>query len=207
VLAFTAWNRPGVSQRWDLAMFGVSEKKFLDLPALNQAATDELMPALSGDGRLMAFTTNGSSTGVTDICLYDRSTRQVDPLPAMNSPQRDLDPALTADGRLVAFSSDRPGGSGGRDIYLFDRTASALVPLPGLNSVAHEQSSAITADGRFLLFVSERTSGTGERDLFLYDRQTAQLLPTPGLNARQEDIDPCIILLPAVPAIAQDAKP
>ena len=43
---------------------------------------------------------------------------------------------------------------------------------------------------------SERLGGTGERDIYLYDRQTQKLLPTPGLNSRDDDYDPCVIVLP-----------
>jgi Tol biopolymer transport system component len=196
LLAFAAWNRPGASQRWDVFLYDVTAKKFLDLPGVNTPAFDERMPALSGDGRYLAFTSNAKGgVGRTDIYLYDRAKSQVLPLPGLNSPNMDIEPSLSADGNLIAFVSDRPGGSGGRDIYLFDRQAGKLLPLPGLNSVAHEQSPALSPDGRFLAFVSERLGGEGERDIYLYDRQTQKLLPTPGLNAKQEDFDPCVIVL------------
>ena len=65
-----------------------------------------------------------------------------------------------------------------------------------MNSVANEQSPSLSADGRYIAFVSERLGGEGERDVYLYDRQAQKLLPTPGLNARQEDFDPCVIVLP-----------
>jgi Tol biopolymer transport system component len=107
----------------------------------------------------------------------------------------DVEPSLSGDGRLVAFVSDRPGGRGGRDVYLYDREGKKLLPLPGLNSVAHEQSPSLSADGRYLAFVSERVGGAGERDVYLYDRQARKLLPTPGLNSRQEDFDPCVVVL------------
>ena len=63
--------------------------------------------------------------------------------------------------------------------------------------MAQEQSPALSPDGRFLAFVSERLGGAGERDIYLYDRQTRKLLPTPGLNAKQDDFDPCVIVLKA----------
>jgi Tol biopolymer transport system component len=196
LLAFAVWNRPGGSPRWDVVLYDVAAKKLAELPNLNTGPADERMPAFSADGRFLAFTTNArDGVGLTDVALYDRRAGRVVPLPEMNSPQMDAEPALSANGRLVAFISDRPGGSGGRDVYLYDRSAKAFLPLPGLNSVAHEQSPALSPDGRFLVFVSERAGGAGERDLYLYDRQRQRLLPTPGLNAKQEDFDPCIIVL------------
>ncbi len=198
LLAFTAWNRPGSSPRWDVLLYDVAGKKLADLPNLNGPATDERMPALSGDGRFLAFTTNAKGgVGLTDIFVYDRDAKQVLTAPELNSPDMDVEPALSADGRLIAFVSDRPGGSGGRDVYLFDRANRKLLPLPGLNSIAHEQTPSLSPDGRYIAFVSERIGGEGERDIYLYDRQTAKLLLTPGLNAKQEDFDPCVIVLRA----------
>jgi Tol biopolymer transport system component len=196
LLAFAAWYRPGATQRWDLFLYDVPGKRFLDLPNLNTAAFDERMPAFNGNGRWLAFTSNAKGgVGATDVYLYDRHARKVAALQEMNSRQLDVEPSLSADGRLIAFVSDRPGGSGGRDIYLFDRTEKRFLPLPGLNSAAHEQTPSLSPSGRFLAFVSERLGGAGERDIYLYDRQTQKLLPTPGLNSKQEDFDPCVIVL------------
>ncbi len=198
VLAFAAWNRPGASNRWDIVTFDIGSKQ-LQSPALwNAPATDERMPALSGDGLLIAFVSNSSEGGaVADIHLWDHKAAVEVPLPGLNSPSRDVEPSLSADGRWIAFVSDRPGGSGARDVYLYDRQSSQLVPLPGLNSVAQEQMPSLSPDGRYLAFVSERRAGVGERDVFVYDRMAARLLATPDLNSAREEIDPCIIVLPA----------
>ena len=42
---------------------------------------------------------------------------------------------------------------------------------------------------------TERLTGVGERDVYLYDRATQKLLPTPGLNSKQDDFDPCLVVL------------
>jgi Tol biopolymer transport system component len=196
LLAFAAWNRPGaVGQGWHVFLYDLPNKKFLDLPDLNRSTTDDRMPALNGDGRLLAFTSNRpDGAGLTDIYLYDRQESKVIALPQLNSKHMDAQPSVSADGNLIAFVSDRPGGSGGRDIYLFDRAAGRLVPLPGLNSVAHEYAPSLSPDGRFIAFVSERLGGQGERDIYLYDRQAQKVLPTPGLNSARDDFDPCVIV-------------
>lgn len=198
LLAFAAWNRPAASPRWDVFLHDRAAKKLLDLPGLNTAAADERMPALSGDGRWLAYTTNGKGgAGLTDVWLYDRKEGKVHTLPEMNSKHTEVEPSLSADGRLIAFVSDRPGGAGGRDIYLYDRVDKKFLPLPGLNSAAHEQSPSLSPDGRYLAFVSERTGGAGERDVYLYDRRAEKLLPAPGLNDKRDDFDPCVIVLKA----------
>jgi Tol biopolymer transport system component len=197
VVAYSAWAKPGGNPRWGVYLYDLTAGKLLDLPKLNVEAADQRMSALSGDGRWLAYATNArGGVGLTDVFLYDCQEKTVFALPEMNSPGSDLQPSLSGDGRLVAFVSDRPGGKGGRDIYLYDRQEKKFLPLPGLNTEAHEQSPSLSADGRYLAFVSERLGGAGERDVYLYDRETQKLLPTPGLNSRDDDFDPCVIVLP-----------
>lgn len=196
LLAFSAWNRPGAAQGWRIFLFDVEAQKLLDLPGLTGADTDERLPALSSDGRFLAYATNAKTgAGLTDVFLFDRQVNKVLPLPEMNSKAMDAEPSLSSDGKRIAFTSDRAGGAGGRDIYLFDRGTGKFIPLPGLNTPGHEYSPALSPDGRYLAFVSERLGGMGERDIYLYDRDTGKLLPTPGLNSRADDFDPCVILL------------
>lgn len=196
-LAFAVWNRPGSSNRWDIAIFDIAGKQLQPAP-WNFPTFDERMPALSADAQLLAYVTNQTDeAGTADVRLWDRAAGGDVLLPGLNSVSREVEPSLSKDGRLIAFVSDRPGGSGGRDIYLYDRQVGQLVPLPGLNSVAQEQMPSISPDGRYIAFVSERRAGTGERDIFVYDRSTSRLLVTPDLNSPREEIDPCIIVLPS----------
>jgi Tol biopolymer transport system component len=218
-IVFAAWSRPGSNERWDLVLYDTQEQRADPLRGINTAEFDERMPALSADSRYLAYTTNATlGEGLVDIRVFDRQEQRWRDLPGLNSAQRDVEPALSRDGRLLVFSSDRPSvgrlsepsaiadtgqiedsrlsATGSRDIYLYDCAAQQFLPLPGLNSVAYEQTPSLSADGRYIAFVSERTQGAGERDIYLYDRETSRLLATPGLNAPQEDLDPCVVLLP-----------
>jgi Tol biopolymer transport system component len=196
LVAFSAWAQPGGSPRWGVYVADRAGNRLLDLPRLNGEAIDQRMPALSGDGRFLAYASNArGGVGLTDVCLYDLIEKKAVGLAEMNSKAADVQPCLGGDGRLIAFTSDRPGGMGGRDLYLYDRMEKKFLPLPGLNTEAHEQSPALSADGRYLAFVSERLGGAGERDVYLYDRERQKLLPTPGLNSREDDYDPCVVVL------------
>jgi Tol biopolymer transport system component len=196
LIALAGWNRPGSSAGggYHVFLFDRSAKKFLDLPGLNSTGFDDRMPALSGDGRFIAFASNRKGgEGLTDLYLYDRKETKLIRVAGLNSKYTELEPSLNADGNLIAFASERPDGEGGRDIYLFDRGAGKYVPLPGLNTAAHEYSPSHSPDGRYIAFVSERVDGVGDRDVYLYDRKARKLLPTPSLNSKTEDFDPCVI--------------
>ncbi|MSQ94768.1 MAG: hypothetical protein EXR98_09455 [Gemmataceae bacterium] len=196
-IVFAAWDKAGSgSQRWSLLAFDLAGQKFLELPNLNTPKFDSRMPALSADGRWLAYVSNRKDVvGAADLWLHDRKEARMLAVTEINSPFTDITPSLSEDGALIAFASDRPGGQGGRDIYLYDRAKKSFLPLPGVNSIANEQSPSLSPDGRYLTFVSERIKGDGERDIYLYDRQSQKLLPTPGLNSKREDMDPCVIVL------------
>jgi Tol biopolymer transport system component len=197
LVAFAAWGRPGAAgPGWHVFLYDRAARKLVDLPGLNSPDYEDRRPALSGDGRWLAFASNRKGgVGLTDVYLYDRRESKLVTPPKLNSRQTDAEPSLSPDGNLVAFVSDRPGGQGGRDIYLFDRAADKFLPLPGLNTSAQEYSPSLSPDGRFLAFVSERLEGEGERDIYLYDRRTEKLLPTPGLNSKADDFDPCVVVV------------
>src|SRR5262245_19065438 len=137
LLGFAAWNRPGAGPRWQVLLYDTAGKKPLDVPGLNEPIADQRRPALSGDGRFLAYTTNSrAGVGLSDVFLYSIADKSVLTLPELNSKHADSEPTLSADGKVIAFVSDRPGGVGGRDIYLFDRVSMKFLDLPDLNSVA-----------------------------------------------------------------------
>jgi Tol biopolymer transport system component len=197
LVAFAAWGRPGGSPRWGVYVYDLTQRKLLPSPRAIDPAVDDRMPALSGDGRRMAFCSRAKGgAGSGDILLCHLPDGTVDALANVNSPHLELQPSLSGDGGLLAFSSDRPGGEGGRDIYLYDLAKREWVALPGLNSPNSEQSPSLSADGRYMAFVSERLDGAGEKDVYLYDRQNQILVPLPDLNSKDDDFDPCVVVLP-----------
>ncbi len=195
VICFEAWNRPGSPGRWDLQLYNLEEKAFVKHAQLNTSQFDERKPAISGNGRWLAFTTNSRLRDqLTEVALYDRTAEKLVSVPNLNSRFMDTEPSISHDGRFIAFVSDRPGGEGARDIGLYDRVESRCIALPGLNSVGQEQSPSISPDGRYIAFVSERLEGAGERDIYVYDRNTKKLLSLPGINSARDEYDPCVIV-------------
>jgi Tol biopolymer transport system component len=160
-----------------------------------QANGVSVWPAISGDGRYVAFlsyATNlvpNDTNGAADVFLHDRQTQQTtrvsvadDGTQANGDSQRF---ALSADGKFVAFTSvamnlvatNLGGGSG---IFVRDRegnhTTRVDVATDGTRGAGIAASPAISADGRFVAFqssaalVTSDTNGTG--DVFVHDRQT-----------------------------------
>lgn len=188
-----AWSRPQFTGRWDLLQYDLTRKETSNLPRVNLPRGDERHPAISGDGRFLAYVSNQLG-GRTDIALVSWPAGEVIDLPDVNSDANDTEPWLDGTGRLMAFASDR-SGEGGRDLFLYDRDSRHFVELPGVNTAGQEQSPALSPDGRFLVFVSERLDGAGERDVLLYDLSQKKLLPLPGLNSARDDFDPCVMIL------------
>lgn len=190
-----AWSRPQFTGRWDLLQYDLARKETSNLPRVNLARGDERHPAISGDGRFLAYVSNQFNGGRTDLALVTWPAGDAVDLPGVNSEANDTEPWLDATGRLLAFASDRTGGEGGRDIFVYDRDAGTFVPLTGVNTAAQEQSPSLSPNGRYLVFVSERLDGAGERDVLLYDLSQKKLLPLPGLNSLRDDFDPCVMII------------
>ncbi len=160
-------------------------------------------PALSGDGRFVAFRSTATNlvTGVNDgqrhVYIHDRTTGQtmIADTSAFGTVANDRSdfPALSGDGRFVAFQSDAtnlvPGGNSTRDVYvrdrdpdgngIFDDTNPVLskvsVSTAGISGNAASISPSISADGRFIEFSSDASnlvSGdtNGATDEFVHDR-------------------------------------
>jgi len=157
--------------------------------SLNRAAgdLDDPLPALSADGRFVAFTSRrpdltGTPGGELNVYLYDRMGGGLTLVAtSLSNSARQL--ALSADGRWLAFLSTGqvlPGVSnpGGTDqLYLYDRVAKALSLVTRASSSASQVSHgtaenlSISADGRYLTFDSDAPDLVpGKLGVFLFDR-------------------------------------
>ena len=154
-------------------------------------------PAISGDGRFVAFASYasnlvpGDTNDATDIFVHDRQTGSIVRVSVDSTGAQALgwsdSPSLSSDGRFVTFHSDafnlaldNPSLWGG--IFVHDRQTSATtlvsVNSDGTPGEGLSHSPVISADGRFVAFFSEAanlllddTNDLG--DIIVHDRQTA----------------------------------
>ncbi len=158
---------------------------------------DSSFPAISGDGRFVAFPSDatnlvpGDTNGSPDVFLAVTSV-----VPAVSAVSAGIggalangpsgNPTVSADGRFVAFSSVATnlvaGGctSGIRQIYVRDRQTgvSTCVSVDAAGAPGDGTSSlpALSADGRFVAFESTATNLTapcsGDSQVYVHDRAT-----------------------------------
>lgn len=161
-----------------------------------QSNNNSFAPALSADGRFVAFhsfATNlapGDTNGVLDVFVHDRqtgaTTRVSVTTGAIQGNNTSRAGFLSANGRLVAFESDAtnlvPGDTNGvRDMFLHDRqtgvTTRVSVATGGGQVNGASVDAELNADGRYVTFQSDATNlvagdTNGVGDVFVHDRQT-----------------------------------
>ena len=159
-----------------------------------------VMPAVSADGRIIAFSSNatnlipGDGNGKYDVVVRDLRTATTERVSvATDGTEADADcwaPAVSADGRFVVFWSEAtslvPDDTNRvADVFLRDRQAGTTERVSVSSSGAQGDrasphpaspwSVAVSADGRFIAFGSEATNLVpndvgGFDDVFVRDR-------------------------------------
>jgi signal peptidase I len=174
---------------------GTTEMVSVD-SAGNQANGFSTWPAISADGRFVAFASDasnlvpGDSNGQGDIFVHDRQTGATERV-SVDSAGGQADgsssePVISGDGRFVVFVCDAsnlvPGDSNGQgDVFVHDRQTGATervsVDSAGNQGDGGSGKPAISADGRFVAFESDASNlvpgdSNGQSDVFVHDRQT-----------------------------------
>ena len=161
-----------------------------------QANDESWYPAISGDGRYVAFISNASNLVpddtnlVQDIFVHDINTGSTTRVSVATSGAQATGaswyPSITTEGRYVAFSSYASNlvtgdANGFQDIFVHDRTTGSTTRVnvtgDGTEADADSQNAAISANGRFVAFASGASTlvagaASGFWDIFVKDRDT-----------------------------------
>jgi S-layer family protein/WD40 repeat protein len=186
-----------------------------------QADNGSYYPAISGDGRFVAFMSDatnlvsGDTNGFSDIFLRDRQTNTTTRVSVSSNGTQANDisdsyAAISRDGRFIAFNSDATNLVAGdtnnaSDVFVRDCQTGVAerISLDSNEVQANGGSSnpSISADGRFVAFSSSATnlvSGdtNASPDIFIRDRvagvTTRVSLNSSGLEADRGAHDPAI---------------
>jgi Tol biopolymer transport system component len=177
-------------------------------------------PALSADGRIVAFFSGATNliandlNQVPDVFVHDRVTGITERVSVDSSGFAGDDgsyaPALSKDGSVVAFFSDATNlvagdANGVADVFVHDRSAGATerVSVDSRSSEANGPSTdlSLSADGLIVAFRSTATNlvagdTKGHADVFLHDRTTGiterESVDSAGLQANRDCNAPAI---------------
>jgi len=184
--------------RWDVFVHdratGVTERVSVDSSG-GEANADSRFPALSADGRIVAFESAasnlvaGDANGRSDLFVHDRATGITERVSVDSSGAQGNDAshgaALSADGRFVAFASLASNlvagdSNGAADVFLRDRFTQVTerVSVDTGGAQANDASSerpALSADGSVVAFTSLASNlvagdTNGASDVFVRDR-------------------------------------
>jgi len=174
---------------------GTTERVSLDSSGA-QANSASHQPAISADGRFVAFSSDasnlvaGDTNGAVDVFVHDRQSGltervSVDPL-GVEGDSDSSTPSISADGRFVAFGSDASNlvasdTNGMMDVFVHDRqsgmTERISVDTWGMqaNAGSGDSGLSLSAGGDFVAFASVASNlVTGDtnqvQDIFVHDR-------------------------------------
>jgi len=162
----------------------------------NEAELPCFEPAISADGRTVAFVSyatnlgSGSTIGIQDVFVRDLVHDTLECVSVgpegLVANHSSWDPSLSADGRYVAFYSQASNlvsfdGNGAHDVFVHDRqtgrTEIVSVSSTGSQASGPSLTCQISADGRFVAFTSHAENlvagdDNTDSDVFVHDRVT-----------------------------------
>ena len=165
-------------------------------------------PAVSADGRFVAFVSDASSlvagdgNGATDVFLRDlvagTTTRVSAAAGGIDGDGASREPAMSDDGRWVAFTSEAsnltPGDTNGfADVFLFDRSTGTTVRVGPTAGEANGPSGSpsLAGDGSAVAFASSASNlvpgdTNAASDVFLFTPSTSALSRVSLTSSMQE---------------------
>lgn len=177
---------------------GTTTRISIPIPGMLISAEDSVGPAISADGRFVAFSSSSYSlvpwdtNGQRDVFVHDRQTGATTRVSVSSSGRQgnyqSNSAEISADGRFVVFTSLASTLVTGdsnlvEDIFVHDRLTGATtcvsVDSSGAQGNHHSYSPTISADGRFVAFTSYASNlvpgdTNAKEDIFVHDRQTRE---------------------------------
>jgi Tol biopolymer transport system component len=145
-IAFQRFYRAEKSEadewRYDIYLYDIEKREFVDLPNLNSDMNDEY-PSLSLDAEWIAFSSNRNRKG-SDIYLYNRYKKEFVNLPNLNSSDDEIEPSISSDGRWIAYALLRTSGPSNYDIRIYDRKEEVVINPVKVNSKANDMFPAFS---------------------------------------------------------------
>ncbi len=160
-----------------------------------QGNSGSFQPAISADGRYVAFASDASNlvsgdmNGYEDVFVRDRKLHRTSLVSVdsagVQANNESFGPSICADGRYVTFVSDATNlvsgdTNGYTDVFVRDRklhrTSLVSVSSTGVQGNKESYEPAISADGRYVAFASAASTlvagdTNGYTDVFVRDRK------------------------------------
>jgi Tol biopolymer transport system component len=188
-------------------------------PGGAQANGNSFAPAISGDGRYVAFHSfasnlvAGDTNNQPDVLVYDRTTRTTTRISAgadgAQSDGQSLSPSISADGRFVAFVSQGTGAAGGQGsgVVLCDRQTRKTVQLAAGRACI---DPVISGNGQVVAWCASGGDEGSPTEVFVYDaakKTTARLSsPAGGAAADGSSFGAALSFTGQVAAFASDGS-
>jgi Tol biopolymer transport system component len=181
----------------------------------NESDRASWSPALSGDGRYVAFSSDatnlvaGDTNGAHDTFVHDRKTGATTRVSVGTDGHEATgpseSPSISDNGRFVVFASDASNLVDGDkdnswDVFLHDRRTGTTTRVsnfaldPTDDQLPQSEAPTISANGRFVVY---RSTGTflrpgdhGSYQIFVYDRHNGATTELPGVMVDDEDFSP-----------------
>ena len=156
-------------------------------------------PSLSGDGHVIAFSSNLAeiTSDSLEILLIDTALNAVTQLTTSPSGTTSSHPKLTVDGRRVYFIRQKPGGTNA-DLMLINITERSTRTLANdLAELSLTTGRALSSDGTKIVYAA--STGLNQAQVFLFDLRSDAIRQLTHLGTRTTDV-------PLNPTISGDGR-
>lgn|GEM_PF-6200937 len=144
-------------------------------------------PTLSGDGSMMAFTSNRYNENFMDTDIWFAYNLgaglwgQITGFDMINTEYRETTPFFYGD--TLFFASEGLGGQGGLDLFytVFESGVWSRPVAVNINTPYNESDPYVDGDGN-LIFASDRPGGAGGFDLYFAKKASTRTTPHPQID-------------------------